>query len=222
MAKIKELPVLERPREKAYRYGIEKLSDHELIAILIGSGSMNNSAVDIAYQMIRDSHGLFNLVQKPFSDLVNYKGIKKDKAVKIIAAFEIAKRFNSLTPNEEEIPINSEYIYQKYQSRIANCIQEHVYLIILNKKKQIIHEVNLFKGNERSVNYSITQIIQQVLIHNGSYFYIIHNHPNGTLYPSEGDMNFTSMLIREAKKLKIQMIDHLIITNHGYFSFLKS
>lgn len=221
MGKITDLPTLERPREKAIRFGIEKLSDYELIALLIGSGSVNSSAMDIAYKMLSDNNGLFHLVKKPFRDLINYKGMGERKAIKISAAFEIAKRFQNLKKNDREIVEDSSAIYLRYKERISESYnQEMVYLIILNSRKRIIHETNLYKGNESSVNYSYKQIIHQVLLHDGHNFYIVHNHPSGDLIPSEEDIFFTINLIRECKKVKIRMLDHLIISPYGYFSFL--
>ena len=222
LSKIKSLPLLERPREKAFHYGVESLSDHELIAILIGSGTQNSSAIEIAFRMLQDNHGLYHLVQKPFSDLISTKGIGKVKAVKIIAAFEIAKRFNSLKGTPSEEPVSIDTIYQKYKNLTIYQNQESLYLIILNSYKKIVHEVNLYKGNENSVVCSWRQIVQQVLIHNGKYFYILHNHPSGDTSPSPQDIEFTSTLLRESKKLNIIMLDHLIISENGYFSFLES
>lgn len=220
MSKIKSLPTLERPREKAFHYGVDRLSDHELIAILIGSGTVDSSALDIAYKMLSDHKGLLNLVQKPFSDLLHFKGIGKSKAVKIIAAFEIAKRFNSLKSINEDLPVSSNEIYERYKYHVTGVYQECLRLIILNNKRKIIHEVNLYQGNETSVNCSWRQIIQQVLIHNGKYFYIVHNHPSGNHSPSKEDIEFTTTLIKESQKLKIKLLDHLIISDNGYFSFL--
>ncbi len=220
MSKIKSLPTLERPREKAFHYGVDRLSDHELIAILIGSGTVDSSALDIAYKMLSDHKGLLNLVQKPFSDLLHFKGIGKSKAVKIIAAFEIAKRFNSLKSINEDLPVSSNEIYERYKYHVTGVYQECLRLIILNNKRKIIHEVNLYQGNESSVNCSWRQIIQQVLIHNGKYFYIVHNHPSGNHSPSKEDIEFTTTLIKESQKLKIKLLDHLIISDNGYFSFL--
>lgn len=222
MSKIKSLPILERPREKAFHYGVESLSDHELIAILIGSGTVNSSAIDIAFRMLQDNHGLYQLVQKPFSDLLSFKGIGKSKAVKIMAAFEIARRFNSYRGTSKQEPISIDYIYQKYKNLILVQNQEYLYLIILNSYKKIVHEVNLYKGNENSVVCSWRQIVKQVLIHNGKYFYIVHNHPSGDLNPSSQDIEFTSTLIKESQKIGIVMLDHLIISQDGYFSFLES
>ena len=219
MSKIKSLPSLERPREKAFHYGIEKLSDYELIAILIGSGTFESSAIDIAYQMIQDNRGLYNLVQKPFSDLLSFKGIGKSKAVKIFAAFEIAKRFNSLKVVRDDEPISSDKIYEKYKYKISDLTQEHLYLVVLDRQKRVVHEVNLFKGNENAMTISKIKIIQQVLIHNGRYFYLIHNHPSGSYLPSPEDINFTTDIIQESEKLKITMLDHIIIGEEGYFSF---
>ncbi len=220
LSKIKSLPTLERPREKAFHYGADRLSDHELIAILIGSGTVDCSALDIAYKMLSDHKGLLNLVQKPFSDLLHFKGIGKSKAVKIIAAFEIAKRFNSLKSINEDLPVSSNEIYERYKYHVTGVYQECLRLIILNNKRKIIHEVNLYQGNESSVNCSWRQIIQQVLIHNGKYFYIVHNHPSGNHSPSKEDIEFTTTLIKESQKLKIKLLDHLIISDNGYFSFL--
>ena len=220
MNKIKSLPTLERPREKAFHYGVDKLSDHELLAILINSGTKESSAIDIAYRLLQDNHGLYNLVRKPFSDLLQVKGIGFSKAVKIMAAFEIAKRFNSLIPIDDDIQLNSNFIYEKYKHLLSTINHEGIYLLILNRQKKVIHEVNLFKGNESSVACSWRQIIQQVLIHNGKYFYLIHNHPSGDHHPSEEDINFTTTLIKESQKLNIRLLDHLIISSSGYFSFL--
>lgn len=221
MGKIIDLPYLDRPREKALRYGIEKLSDYELIALLISSGTKEESATDIAYTMISQNNGLINVINKPLNDLLSFKGIGKAKAIKIKAAFEIAKRCQSPSKYDKEKVDSSYAIIQRYRPLfIANSYQENLYLVILDWKKRIIHEMNLYRGNESSVSYSNRQIIQQVLMHNGHFFYVIHNHPSGSLEPSEGDVFFTASLINECRKFKIKMIDHLIISSKGYYSFL--
>ena len=119
MSRIVDLPLSDRPREKAYRYGIKTLSNHELLAILIGSGYRDTSAVDVAYQMLSESHGLFSLVNKPYTDLINFKGIGKSKAIKIIAAFELVKRFE-VAKNEEVKIRNSQEVYQRYKPLLAD------------------------------------------------------------------------------------------------------
>ncbi len=222
MSKIKELPELERPREKALRYGIESLTNYELLAIIINSGSPNNSAMDIAYAMLSDNHGLFNLVKKPFSDLTNYKGVNKGKALKISATFEIAKRFNSLQAIDDDVINDPHQVFARYLPKLSFAIQEQVFLIVLDKNKRVLHEVNLYKGTPQGVSFSVTQIIRQIIIHGGVYFYLVHNHPSGDLNPSSDDTFLTTELIRECKKVGILMVDHLIISHNGYFSFKQS
>lgn len=222
MGKINDLPKLDRPREKALRYGIDKLSDYELLALLISSGCKDSSATDIAYAMISENNGLSNLINKPFLDLVNYKGMGKAKALKIEAAFEIARRFQSLKYINKEKVEDLSLLYSHFCEiflRPNIHIQESLFLLILDRNKRIIHEVNLYKGSEDSINYSFRQIINQVLLHNGHFFYVIHNHPSDSLEPSDDDCFFTINLIKECKKFHIKMLDHLIISSQGYYSF---
>ena len=223
MAKVNELPVLDRPREKALYYGIETLADHELLALLIGSGSKDSSAIDIAYFMLRDNKGLYSLMNRPLLDLQNYKGMGKAKAVKISAAFELAKRYQKKRYDQKEIISDSGPIYQRMKKSLGYGEfpnQEIVHLIILDRSRRIVHEMNLYKGTENCVNVSSMQIIQQVIIHSGTYFYIVHNHPSGRLEPSDDDIFFTVTLVKECAKFEITMLDHLIISHEGYYSFL--
>ena len=224
MAKVNELPLLDRPREKALYYGIETLADHELLALLIGSGSTDSSAIDIAYFMLRDNKGLHSLMNRPLVDLQNYKGMGKAKAVKLSAAFELAKRFQKKRYEEKEVISDSGPIFQRMKKILSYTEfpnQEIVQLIILDKKKNIIHEMTMYKGTESSVNISSMQVIQQVIIHSGAYFYLVHNHPSGNLEPSDDDLFFTVNLVKETAKFDITMLDHLIISKHGYYSFLR-
>ena len=223
MSKIKDLPELDRPREKAIRYGIESLSDYELLSILIGSGSLNYSANDIAYAMLNDHGGLSSLIKVPYSELLHYKGMGSFKAIKIIAAFEIAKRCQEKGDNSIQKIVSPEQLFERYRLRItSNSDQEIMYLVILNKKREIIHETTIFKGTKSSVNYSIHNVIQKVLINSGKYFYVIHNHPSGDITPSKDDLFFTETLRSECRKFEIKLLDHLIISTKGFFSFDES
>lgn len=222
MGKIVELPKLQRPREKALRYGIEKLSDYELLAIIIGSGFVDNSALDIAYKMLSDSGGLRKLIQKPLLDLTSYKGVKEAKGIKLLACFELVKRVEIEKGNDIDVAVDASFVYWHCKSFISNSNQEYLFIVILNKRHKLIHEMTLYKGNESSISVSVPQILQQVLIHGGRYFYVVHNHPSGSLEPSENDIFMTSELIRQSKRLKIELVDHLIITDEGYYSFLEN
>lgn len=220
--KIKNLPHLERPREKAIRYGFNTLSDAEILAIIISSGTRDISAIDLSNIVISKFGGLYNTVNKSFSDFVSFKGIKVATAAKLCAIFEIAKRYNSKRINYENNSriITSETIYKMYVNSFTGLDQETLVLLVLNKARKIVYECPLYLGNENSVKIEIRDILKMVLSHNGYYFYVIHNHPSGSLSPSAEDERFTMELVKACKEVGILMLDHLIISKKGYYSFL--
>ena len=219
LSKIKTLDAYCRPREKFLRHGANSLSDSELLAILISSGTQNMSAIDIANKMMSDNLSIFNLANKEFSFLLTYSGIGQATAIKLAAAFEIAKRYQFIRLEKEENAVDTKYLYQRYSLRLVHQEQETLQLIILNTKKQIIHEETLYKGNSHSVSFSSKDILKRVLLHKGKYFYLIHNHPSGISTPSDDDILFTGELVIIAKEMEVNILDHLIIAEDGYFSF---
>ena len=221
MNKIKDLPILDRPREKALRYGLDKLSNEELLALLIGFGGKDNSALDIAKTMLVDSHGLYYLAHKSIEELKEYKGISTAKALNLSAIFELFKRYQEKEYEMSEEMINAPFLYQKYISHLNEMPQETFILIVLDKRKQITYEITLYKGGNHKLSISYRNLFKQIIIHNGYYFYVIHNHPDGSLTPSKNDILFTSQLTRRCDNLDIVLLDHLIFTDRGYYSFLE-
>lgn len=219
--RFSDLPPLERPREKALHYGVDTLSNHELLALLIGSGYTDTSASDVAYQLLSESGGLLNLLNKTIYDLLKIKGIGEGKALRLLSCFELVKRIG-ISHNKPDFLPSTIDLYQKYESKFSQIQKEHVYLIILDKKKRVLHEASLYLGTRKEVSCSAIEIIQQVIVHNGNCFYLIHNHPSGDYHPSEADITFTADLINKAKKLHVEMLDHIIIGESGYFSFRNS
>ena len=219
--KIHEMPLLDRPREKASRYGINSLSDDELIALLIGFGGVDNSALDIAKTMLFDCGGLYNLANKSIEQFKMYKGIKDVKALTLVAIFEIAKRYNTKRIENSEYIIDSEYLYKKYENRLRNNGQETFIIIILNKQKKIVHEMELYKGSNRRITVSFHDIFKVIMMHDGYYFFVVHNHPDSDSQPSKEDVLFTRELLNRCAKMEIVLLDHLIIGKEGYYSFLK-
>ena len=172
--------------------------------------------------MLSESGGLLNLSLKSIHDLLLVKGIGESKAIRILSCFELAKRLEQTNHNTNIHLITTESVFLKYRSMFSFCQKEHVYLVILDKKKRVLHETSLYLGTSREVNCSALEIAQQVIIHNGSCFYLLHNHPSGNYQPSEQDILFTTELINTSKKLDIVLLDHLIISEKGYFSFKNS
>ena len=222
MGKIKDLPKIDKPREKAERFGIETLKDEELLALIIDFGTVGHSSLDIARDLLDDCHYLNELLYKPKQYFLSFKGLKTAKALKLMAVVEIAKRISEKQRliYEEKIPITSDSLYRRYSLTLAKLTQEVLAIIILNKNKQIIYEKILYQGDDSNIIINSRDILRLLMLHNGYYFYLIHNHPNNTLYPSELDISFTKTIEEKAKLFNVKLIDHLIITQNGYFSFL--
>ena len=221
MSKIKDLSPRDRPREKAYRYGVEKLSDDELLALIISHGAKGLSALEIARKIIDEKINLYGLLQVPYIEFTKHMGLDRVISLKIAASFEIVRRVMSEKYDEEEkfIVVNIEYIYNKYRFLISGLNQEVVILVVLSRCKQIVFEKTLYLGSEDAVKISYREIFKNILMNNGFYFYLIHNHTSGNINPSEKDILLTAELFRRARDLKITFLDHLIVNEHTYFSF---
>ena len=222
MGKIQDLPVTEEPREKAERFGIESLKDEELLALVINSGTIGHSSLDIARDILFDCGNLSLLINKPSLYFYGFKGLKKARALSIIAALEIAKRVNEkqLFNNEENQVVTSEILFRRYSFRLSGSTQEELIIVILNKNKQIINEQSVYRGDDNNIMINYRDILRLLMIHNGYYFYLIHNHPNNTFLPSDADILFTKKIEEKAKQIHVKLLDHIIISKSGYYSFL--
>ena len=223
MGKIQDLPVTEKPREKAERFGIESLKDEELLALVINSGTIGHSSLDIARDILFDCGNLSLLINKPSLYFYGFKGLKKARALSIIAALEIAKRVNEkqLFNNEENQVVTSEILFRRYSFRLSGSTQEELIIVILNKNKQIINEQSVYRGDDNNIMINYRDILRLLMIHNGYYFYLIHNHPNNTFLPSDADVLFTKKIEEKAKQIHVKLLDHIIISKSGYYSFLQ-
>ena len=222
MAKINELCVLDKPREKAERFGIEKLTDVELLALIINVGTVGHSSLEIANDLLNECHSLEGLLSKPYQYFQTFKGLKKVNALKLSSVMEIARRTNEKRQliKEEKMDINSDVLYHRYSLSLMGQLQEIFNIIILSKNKQIVYETTLYKGNDTNLIISLRDIVRLILLHNGYYYYLIHNHPNDTQQPSQNDIKFTQKIKEKTDKIGVKLIDHLIITKNGYYSFL--
>ena len=216
--RMKDIPELERPREKAMRYGFEKLSDNELLAIVINSGNHKHSALDIASDLLAKGGGLYNLDALSQKDLKTVKGISKVKSIQLQSLFYLMRRIKERKLDIENNPVTKEDIYERYHDYFNNIKQEVVKIIVLNRSKKIIYEATLYRGSSYLVPIEINKVIEEVIGHGGYYFYVLHNHPSGFVKPSPQDLLLTLRLKESIKKLKIYLIDHLIFYCGGYTS----
>lgn len=221
MSKIKDLPKCERPREKALLYGIESLNDIELLALVIGSGVKEHSALDISYNIFNDAHTWHELSSKSMNDFKRYSGLGSASSLKILAALEVAKRYVVSKSRIVEKEVNSDSLFLRYLTLISTRSQECFILILLDKKKRLIREVELYKGTNDRVSFSLRDLYKELLINNAKYYYVLHNHPGNSMNPSEKDIMFTANIVVESRKINIELLDHLIIGKDSYYSFEK-
>ena len=216
--KIEEIPRFDRPREKAARYGTETLTDAELLAILINNGHAGFNALDIANELLTMSRGLSRLSSLNQSDLKSVKGINDVKSLQLLSLFTIMERIKNRKIDQEDGPIDVDYINRKYSEYLNSLDYEVVVLIVLNRQKKMVFEKTLYIGNDYLVSVSLKEIVKNVILHDGYYFYLVHNHPGGNKAPSPQDVLLTIRLNASVKKLSIFLLDHLIIYDGGYTS----
>ena len=216
--KISDIPINLRPREKALVYGIEQLSDQELLALLIGSGGVDNSAMDIASTLLK-THGnsMEALSEENYASLTGYLGLKKSKGMRLLATFEFHKRLNS-NRYKNMTKIESNYdIYSRYKN-MENLDHEELVVLMLNSGRKILKEIVLYKGTFDSFEIDIRQIVQELVLAKAKYFYLIHNHPDEEDKPSEEDILATKIIEKTSSNLGIKLIDHFIIFKGGFVS----
>lgn len=223
MSKIEDLPLLERPREKALRFGINTLSDAELIAIIIGSGYKGVSALDVANDLLSRYHGLFSLYNTDFHIYKRVKGVKNKKGLSLEACFELHRRLNKLETDKDDNnqKIDDGYLFNRYKTQLLKSDQEQLILIIVNRLNRIIYECTLYKGTKNNLIFSYADIWKELTVHKGYGFYLLHNHPLESCKPSKADSLFTKEIARASQRQGFHFHDHIIIGEDGYYSFKK-
>jgi len=210
----------DRPREKLLLKGKASLSDAELIAILMGSGSRNESAVDLAKRILRDAgDNLIEISRLGVSDLIKYKGIGEAKAISIIAALELGKRRRSSEILDRKKITSSQEVYEYAQSLLTDYIYEVFYVILLNRNNRIIKPVLIGEGGFADTFVDPKRVFKSAMEHNASSIILCHNHPSGNVNPSEQDIRLTRRLKHIGDLLDLKIIDHIIVCDDNYYSF---
>lgn len=210
----------DQPREKLLYKGKSVLSDAELIAILIGSGSRNESAVDLCKRILQQNNNQLHQLQKQtVQQLMQFKGIGEAKAITIVAALELAKRLQ-LSETKELTKIGSSAdVCKLMQPLIGDLPHEEFWVLLLNNSNKVIYKLQLSKGGLTQTVVDIRLIYKTALEHLATALILVHNHPSGQLSPSQADNDITQKIKQSGNTLDIQLLDHLIITQKDYFSF---
>ncbi len=217
--RIKDLPIDERPREKLKYKGKESLSNEELIAIILKTGSKEKSVKDIAIELVNSLNHLKDLNTISLQDLMKIKGIKEAKAITLIAAIELGKRVTHYL-DENKFKIRSaEDVFLLFKPHIIGLKQEKLFTIFLNTKNEIISYKTIFIGTQ---NKSIThprEIFHYAIKNTAVKIILAHNHPTNDTTPSSEDISFTQNVKEAGELLQIPVIDHIILGENNFFSF---
>ena len=210
----------DKPREKLMLKGKSVLSDAELIAILIGSGSRNESAVDLSKKILASVDNNLNALGKvSISQLMNFKGIGEAKAISIIAALELGRRRRAEEVVELKKVTSSKVIFEIMQPIIGELPHEEFWIIYLNHSNKVISKSQLSKGGITGTLVDVRIVFKTALEMGATALILCHNHPSGTLIPSDADRQITRKLKLAGDSLEIKVLDHLIVTETSYFSF---
>lgn len=210
----------DRPREKLMLKGKSALSDAELIAILIGSGSRNETAVGLSKKILASvANNLNELGKLNQSQLCNFKGIGEAKAISIIAAMELARRRRSEEAVEFTKITSSKIIFEIMQPIIGELPHEEFWVLYLNNANKVIAKYQLSKGGMTGTVVDVRIIFKSALESGAVAIVLCHNHPSGNLKPSEADKEITKKIKTAGKSLDINVLDHVIVTQNGYYSF---
>lgn len=221
--KIKDLPTSERPRERLISQGVTNLSNEDLLAIILKTGTKDTSAKALANTLLATIDNIHNLKNKNYSQLTKIKGIGPSKASIILASIELGKRINNeySTITNEKVN-NPKLIFKHYEYLLKDKKQECFYVIYLDNQKKIIEEKLLFIG---TINKSLIHpqtIFKEAYLLDATALICVHNHPSGNVLPSSEDISVTKQLIEIGNLFGIKLIDHIIIGNDKYYSFFES
>ncbi|WP_430817113.1 RadC family protein [Carboxylicivirga sp. RSCT41] len=218
---IKEWALEDRPREKLIYKGLASLSDAELLAILIGSGSARESAVELSRKILRDCNNNLNaLGKKTVKDLkTSYHGIGDAKAICIVASLELGRR-RKLQESEERQKIStSKDVSDIFQPILGDLPHEEFWVLMLNRSNKVIAKNKVSQGGISGTVIDVRLILKSAIDHLASSIILVHNHPSGNRQPSEADSRITKKMSEAGRIMDIPVLDHVVVTENSYFSY---
>lgn len=210
----------DRPREKFLSKGKSALSDSELLAILIGSGSRNESAVQLCQRILASSNNNLNQLGKlTIKQLTDFKGIGEAKAISIASALELGRRRKLEEPFELDKISSSKSVFEIMHPIIGDLMHEEFWVLYLNNSNKVVHKAQISKGGMAATIVDVRIVFKFALEHNAMSIILTHNHPSGKLMASEPDIQITKKIKLAGQHIDIKVLDHIIITDKGYYSF---
>ena len=218
---IKSLPIEENPREKVKSLGIESLTNAELIALLIRTGTPNESVLELSNRLLKEVGGLYQIQNLNLDHLLSIKGIGEAKAITLLSIVELSKRLKSVETINYIIE-NPKDVYDYIKDEMMFLTQEHFMILCLDNRKKVIKKKTIFIG---TVNFSVVQpreVFKEALSVNAVNIVMVHNHPSGDPTPSDADINLTFKFIDVGKILGVHVLDHVVIGWDSFYSILSN
>ena len=215
---IKDIPLLDRPRERFIKYGVNNLSNEELLSIVLKNGVKDYSVKDLSNNILKNIKDITDLKDININELTKIKGIGKVKAITLLSSIELGRR---VYKDKDKINIklnSSKLIYNYMKDKLKYKKQEYFYVLYLDNKKYLIEEKLLFIGTLDKANVHPREIFKYAYLNSSKSIILIHNHPSNDTLPSNEDLLLTKNIIEIGKIMGIQVIDHLILGNNNYYS----
>lgn len=217
-ARIRDLPSEERPRERLRDYGPDSLSNSELLAILLRTGNVSESAVNLATRLISQFGGLDGLARASLSELARLKGIGLAKAAQVQAALELGKRLLTAHPEERYTVRAPKDVFNLLKAEMGLLEQEHLRVLLLNTRNQVMAAPEVYRGSVNTAVIRAAEVFREAIRENCPSIIVVHNHPSGDPTPSPEDVRVTKQLVEAGKLLDIEVLDHVVIAQQGFVS----
>ena len=215
---IRDLPLGERPRERLLALGGGALSNAELLAIILRTGTAAESALGLAGRLLASHGGLAGLAQASPAELARYRGMGQAKAAQVAAALELGRRLLSLQPQERPQVRSPRDVANLLHAEMALLDQEHLRVVLLNTRNQVVAIPQVYRGNVSASVVRVAEVFREAVRHNCPAIIVVHNHPSGDPTPSQEDAHITRQMVAAGKLLDIEVLDHLIIAQRGFVS----
>lgn len=220
---VKDMDVDDQPRERALKYGISTLSTPDLWALILRTGLPGKPITQLCRDLMRDNEqSLFKLERKSLKEIMTTKGIGQTKGLQILAAMEITRRYNREKVGEKYIITSSQAIYDLMRSEIGNLSHEEIWAIYLGRRNDVILKKRISTGSATASIFDVKSILKEALLIDAQGLALVHNHPSGNLVPSGPDDQITKKMKEGAQIMDLRMVDHLIISTSGFYSYYDS
>lgn len=216
---IKDLPECEKPRERMLEYGVENLSNVDLLSIILRNGIKDISVKEVAINILNNVESINDLSSLGVRELSNIKGVGPVKAITLLASIELGKRVSIKEAKANMSLSNKEKIHEVFKKFFINENQEKFLAIFLDNKKCLINYKILFIGTNNASIAHPREVFMEAIKANASAVVVMHNHPSGNVLPSEEDKNITEKLVQSGHMLGIPLLDHIITNGEEYYSF---